>query len=398
MGDKNPGSRAHNDYFLKFEPLSVHCYMNIINSEKLPKNGLRWEIVNELKPVDLYCYLSAKYGPPNGPLSLLKDDDSDNLIHWDWVLINEHGIMSILGMNFRTEINLSGDFAERGLELEDLINQFKSDFKNYGKKITEFRKNLEYWTQFVNPYHRIKNAVEQNFEQLENLGVNPSAERIPNPKNADEIRSFEDRWNAINLRYSAAVGLVFGLRAMLPVMAESFINLLIFLLAKPEIQESPRLFKSVVTQHIDVRVQFLHLQCNGFKQPVDYTNEQCKAFHSLMNERNDLLHGNVEVEKLAFGNVYFLDKTPIFETYEDHWSVSIGASMDSVKFSTIHKDFKVVKDFISYILSLLDEAPRKEIEIIIEQRDLGLNKKTKRIGLLFSERIADFRAAFIKDD
>lgn len=45
------------------------------------KAGEIWEITNELKPVDLFCYLSAKYGDPNGILTLLKEEDSDNLIH-----------------------------------------------------------------------------------------------------------------------------------------------------------------------------------------------------------------------------------------------------------------------------------------------------------------------------
>ncbi|KFE47496.1 hypothetical protein [Pseudomonas congelans] len=387
-----------NDYFLGFEFLSPTCLINIMKGDKLPKNGLIWELTNEIKPVDLYCYLNAKYGPPKGIQTLLKNDDSDNLIHWDWALAGDDGIMIIMGFNFRTEIHLVGDFRDKGLTKEQLVEQFKGDFKNYGKKITEFRTQLEYWTQFVNPYKRIKNAVQENFNQLDSLGLNPDIDKIPNPKNAEEIKEFQDRWSAVNMRYSAAIGLVFGLRAMLPVLAESFINLLLFLLAKPELKENHRLFQSVVRQNIDIRVQLLHLHCTGFMQPVDYSSIQCGKFHTLMNERNNLLHGNVEIDALSFNNIYFHGKTPIFEQYEDHWGVSIGTSLKSVKFDTIHSDHKVVIDFIGYITSLLEENVKNQLINISEQRDLGFNKKTGRVGLLLAETIADFRVSTKPND
>ena len=38
---------------------------------------------NEIAPSDLYCYLHARFGPPNGPQNFLRNDSSDNLIHWE---------------------------------------------------------------------------------------------------------------------------------------------------------------------------------------------------------------------------------------------------------------------------------------------------------------------------
>jgi len=45
-----------------------------------------WIFRNELRPSDLFCYLGARFGKPNGFQNYLRSDSSDNLIHWEWAL------------------------------------------------------------------------------------------------------------------------------------------------------------------------------------------------------------------------------------------------------------------------------------------------------------------------
>src|SRR5690606_42145123 len=118
---------------------------------------------------------------------------------------------------------------------------------------------------------------------------------------------------------------------------------LLFVLGKPEIKNNSRLFQDTVRRPIDIRVQTLHLNCNHFSRPVDYTSEPCKAFHSLMNERNDILHGNVDPNKLAFGEVFFNGKVPVFTAYESFWDKSIGISVQSTRMEALDKDYQTVE-------------------------------------------------------
>ncbi|MDE2177969.1 MAG: hypothetical protein KGJ50_06655, partial [Xanthomonadaceae bacterium] len=67
------------DYFLNLELVHPSCIAKVLTGGLLPKNGMVWEIGNELLPVDIYCYLHAKYGTPNGLQNFLRSDDSDNL-------------------------------------------------------------------------------------------------------------------------------------------------------------------------------------------------------------------------------------------------------------------------------------------------------------------------------
>ena len=285
-------------FFLELKDLSPKEILELLDKKKLnssSKKGEIWEITNEIKPIDLFCYLSAKYGDPNGILTILKNDNSDNLIHWDWMLDSPKGLVHIQGHNFRTEIHVSGEVIESGLNKFDFISQIKADFKNYGQGISITKKSLEKWTEFINPYYRIKSTIEQSFIKLNELNLNLEQDRIDLKitQNQLEFEEVKERWTQTLQKYDFAVGQVFGLRAMLPVMAESFVNFLLFILARPEIKSNDRLYQTTIRQPIDIRVQSLHLNCNGFSSNVDYTAEECKKFQTLMNERNDLLHGNV---------------------------------------------------------------------------------------------------------
>lgn len=382
------------DYFLNQEAVSPSCLMTILQGDKLPKEGVMWEFTNEIKPLDLYCYLYAKYGPPNGIQSLLRSDDSDNLIHWEWALAGEYGITMIQGQNFRTEVHLRGHFKDKGLMVDDFISQIKSDIGSQGKKISELRKNLEKWTQFVNPYKRIESAVNQHFSKLDHLSLDPENDKVSHPTTEEEWKTYGDRLSTATDKYSYAVGLTFGLRSMLPVLAESFVNLILFILCRPDIKSNERLFQSTIRQPIDVRIQSLHINCIGFESAIDYSSNECKNFHTLMNERNDLLHGNVEVNKLSIGHVFFNKNVPLFLQYEDFWDKSIGVSMQSVKFDRIQSDRDVVTDFTRYLLSKLKPDMKEQVEIIMDKGQLGFNHKTGRIGVLFPEHMVDFRVVF----
>lgn len=353
-----------------------------------------WIIKNEIKPVDLFCYLYAKFGPPRGLLTMFRNPDlgSENLIQWDWMFNTDLGPLFIQGHNFRTEVHISERIKQSGLEANDFVTQIKSDFKNFGKEISNIKKSLEKWTEFVNPFFRIKTTIHQHFLKLEELKLDLDKDKISN------IFDLEDQniWVNITDKYYFATGLIYGLRSMLPVMAESFINCLIFLTCKPEIKNNSRLFDSIIRQQIDIRIQSLHLNCLYFTSHIDYTSDECKKFHTLMNERNDLLHGNINVSKQAFGDVYFNKDMAIYDSYKDHWEKSIGILIDSVKFDSIYEDLKVVEKFIEFILSHLDPKASEQTKRVLNSPYLGFNQKSGRIGMLFSNRLADFKLGSIK--
>lgn len=150
--------------------------MLLLQSPDRPQFETYWTLKNDIRPVDLYCYLYARFGPPNGIQNFLRADHSENLFHWEWALRSCGRILLLQGMNFRTEIWLSGE-EQPTSSRDELVVVLKSTFANYGSGMSRIRKSLEHWIEFVNPYQRIRRSVEKLVEELESLDVNGSVER-----------------------------------------------------------------------------------------------------------------------------------------------------------------------------------------------------------------------------
>lgn len=349
-----------------------------------------WELTDELKPIDAYCYLFAKYGPPNGIQNFLRSDDSDNLIHWEWTLLNEDGLLTIQGHNFRTEVHL---FREMGREFtrDDFVEQIKSDYSSYGKGMKNVRSGLEKWVHLVNPYRRIRNVLDHHIKTLDELDLDLDRDRRPHPASSEETENYAVTWAPVASKYTQALGLAFGVRAMLPVLAESFVNFIITVLARPEIKANPRLFSETLRRPIDVRVQTLHLNCVGFREVINYQSGPCKEFHTLMNERNDTLHGNIDVDRLAFEEIYFNGRVPVFTSYASFWDKSIGLEAKTVRLREIQSDRASVDRFVDYILGLLQEKTRASIKQMLAAPQLGYDKKRGIFGVLLPSHMVDGR-------
>ena len=346
---------------------------------------LAW--TSEMSPADLYCYLWARFGPPNGLQNFLRADHSDNLIHWEWVLDHMAGRIHLQGMNFRTEILVLGDLSVGENDRIAFADLFKRDFANHGRAMAELRKKLEHWTEFVNPYQRLRAAVEKLLLDLRALDLQPETQKIADITNARDYKP--DQWNEVLGRYSRGLGLCFGIRSMLPVLAEAYVNFLMFALLRPELKADERLRENALRQPIDIRIKTLHMTCVGFERPVDYSTPACKAYHTLVNERNDLLHGNVVLDKLRFNDVYFNGKVPVFKTYRSMWDRSVGVEISAVGLHRLEEEVATVNAFVAYLSSCLKAEIRNQIAMMATKRDLGWNEKDGRIGTLFANHLVD---------
>lgn len=354
---------------------------------KRAKGASVWAWKSEISPADLYCYLGARFGRPNGPQNFFRSDDSDNLIHWDWVLDHPAGDLHILGMNFRTELWLTGVTGVTDTDRLELATLIKADFKNHGAKISQVRAALEKWTEFANPYQRLSRSVEKMLADIRELDLKPETQKLPNPTSADDPPIGD--WSEVLSRYSKGLGLCCSVRSMLPVMAEAYVNFLLFVLMRPELKNDERLRENALRQPIDVRVKSLHMTCVGFAKPIDYGCSECKAYHSLVNERNDLLHGNVVLEKLKFNEVYFDDKVPVFKEYRSMWERSVGVEIGAVGLHRLEQEVQTVKSFTEYLTTCMHPKIKKQIDLMAEKRELGWNQQTGRIGVLFPDHLVD---------
>lgn len=385
------------DFIESLQYLQPRQILELLRAEDRPRGCQCWTITNEIKPVDFYCYLSARFGLPNGIQNMLRQDCSDNLVHWNWTFRYESGLIDVQGTNHRTDVWLIGPFELESDDREDFIRRVKADFAALGAEMAKCRKSLEHWIEFVNPYQRLRRSVSQLVEELRSLEL----DQISEPSN---VLDFEDRetaarrWSEAASKFNRGFGLCFGIRSMLPIMAESFVNLILYVLMRQELKADSRLKDNAFKQPIDVRVKSLSLNCSGFKQHVDYSDPACGRYHSVVNERNDLLHGNINIGKLRFNEVYFHGTVPVFKEYRSMWQLSLGVERKAVGLDKVKEELAAIDDFITYVLSCLDDKVRPNIEYMLSRLELGLNTRDNRLGVLFSEQLVDSKAGPASDE
>ncbi len=212
------------DFIASLRPMHPREVFEMITKNAWPKGGAMFELVNELRPLDLFCYLGARFGQPNGFQNFLRKDDSDNLIHWEWTLRHKAGIVSFQGMNFRTEVHTYGDVGAAESDKDALVAQVKADFAAHGSVMSDVRKKLEHWVEFVNPYQRIKMSIDGLIEELAALKLEPDQDALDVFQwETDDPAAMEKRAEERGARYSKGFGLCFGIRSMLPILAEAYI-------------------------------------------------------------------------------------------------------------------------------------------------------------------------------
>ncbi len=216
----------------ELEHLSLKEVVEILSAADRPRGTVLWYIENQLLPADIFCYLWARFGPPNGIQNLLRGDHSDNLVHWNWTLRYKEGLLDIQGMNFATHIGFLGEVDVVESDRDIFVTRLKDDFRNHGKPMSKCRRHLEDWVEFINPYRRLQRSIQLLVDDFKALKI----DEIP------ELPSFGSQayWNAREevtklwkdaaVRLNRAFGLCFGIRLMIPVMAEALINLILFVL------------------------------------------------------------------------------------------------------------------------------------------------------------------------
>lgn len=366
----------------------VHEFNQNSTMIKRDRDFTLWVDINNIKPIDLYCYLQVRFGMPNGIQNLFRNDDSDNIIHWEYTLNYEGYRISIMCMTYRIEIHKTIDFQDQKFAKDQFIKDLKSDFKNYGKEISIYRSKIETWHLFINPFKRIKTAIDSNFTELEQLNLS----NIKHPDFKKFTNKTKKEMQLVGAKFSKANTLGINISLTLPIYAESFINFLIFTLAKSKPPENKEDYEQFIRSPINERVKNLHLKCLGFNCAVDYNNNiSCKEFQSVMNIRNEMLHGNVNPNTNHFDTVYFEGRLPLFAKFTSLEFDSYIASQTGIEYSTLLKRYESIQNFISYVLTCLELPVANQIMDMLDEPFPGWNPKTKRLGKLFSDRAVDFQ-------
>jgi len=333
--------------------------------------------------VDVYCYLKARFGEPNGFQNILRKDDSDNLIHWDFNLKAGEEDVYICGTSREIHFLVSAKMSDA--DWHDLISAVKRDFGRVGKEKGLVLKSLEKWVVFPNKFVEIATVcAELHADIKKNAGGYLT---YKTPSAGKEGGRERERVKKLLQRLSKAYRSSLELSLLTPILAEAFINMVILILCKREIRDNARQFEEFIRSNIDAKLFDLAYKCEGFVRPIDPHSEAFKNFKRVMDKRNHTIHGNCDPEKEQLETVYFEGTRPLFKKPGDHIGEFLEAQESQYQPEMVIKEYEETHAFLTDIASCLEPKLLNAFRRIIEANYPGYDVGRKKVGVLFPDYV-----------
>lgn len=384
-----------NPQFLDVENWRISSKAEVLNflksksppnqSGRIKKNtGSALIFRTHLRPVDIYSYLKARFGAPNGVQTYLRSDDSDNLFHWDYNIKAGVGDIYILGASRQIHFHLSEKIEDSGWGL--LLRTIKRDFARIAKGKSTILKSFEKWAVFENKFAIIaENCAELHENILEAPEFDSRRLCASNKKILGQsLRRIKDT----SKRAATLHGDCLKLRLLTPIMSEAFIALFIITFCKDEVRRDKGRYTSFMRARIPDRLELLYQNCHSMISPVDKKSDSYKNFMTIINERNDLIHGNMHPEKDFIEIVYFEGKQPIYQETGDQITKFFEQLEKLYDPSRVIENYENAHLFLFELIRCLHPKAHSWFLNIMNDSYPGFEMRQKRITRLFPSHLA----------
>ncbi|NEW99191.1 hypothetical protein [Rhodopseudomonas sp. BR0G17] len=324
-----------------------------------------------LRPVDVYSYLRARFGEPNGFQNFLRRDDSDNLIHWDFQL--KAGTEDVYICGHLREIHIALSEALTDLEWQTLIKAIKSDYHRVAKAKSKITHSFEKYVVFQNKYLALSDLCADLHARISEAATSNSVDY-----KFDDSEEFKKEMNRRSSQVAAVFNDCLTLRLLMPIMAESYINMLILTFCRREILDDKERYNRFLRAKIPQRLRLLSENCDGFEKTIDKDIPGYSNFMNIFNQRNFALHGNVSPLQEQIETIYFEGRRPLF--------VNPGNSIEMLfafmeKHADRHKlleDYEQLHTFLHEVTKCLSADKRAFFEHVISDAYPGFRMDLRR--------------------
>lgn len=341
-------------------------------------------VQKQISPFDFYTYLYGRFGEPNGLMTRMARDDSNNLFHWDYWLKAGDRDLKFTGLSEEVHIAVDRPFSDA--QWIRLIRAIKSDFARSSKEKGRFARSLEKWSIFPNQYLTIANRCSQLYHIIDD--ALPKIEKLLEKKLTVELIGKKRNQQQHSKYMTAITEAPTELSVLAPVMFESFIGFLVAALVKTEFKNDTVAYEKFVRSPLNVKLTRLSEVCSWFMRPIEQNNPVFGRYWSVVNKRNDIIHGNVDPVRDAVDVVYFHGKRPLFRTGGDRLAQHWRRLLEQYKPREVADDYLATHEFILEIMDHLIPPVRNELHMLLRDTQPGWDNSRRRMGRLFPDVVA----------
>lgn len=346
-----------------------------------------------LSPFDVYSYLRARFGKPNGMQSVmihglhLVRDDSANMFHWDYVLLAETEEIYVTGAAREVHVMVARDMSDN--DWLDFADNLKQDFANLAKEKKAIVSSWQKWHVFHNRYNSLAQRCAELLATLER--AMPALKREAHMRvGQSDLATLKSRATERGKLVTRLTNAAIELTIITPVLFESFIGLLVATHLRPEVRQNRRLYDAFKRSPLDVKIFELASKCQGFNRPIEDTNAVMRAYWRVVNERNDVIHGNVDPVGDALEIVYFEGNKPIHRTGGDAIQEFWNSLLDQYRPEQVISNYLLAHEMIIEILNHMTPGARKMMQLLMEDTQPGWDDDRKKAGKLFPDFVLNF--------
>jgi hypothetical protein len=350
------------------------------------ENGLKRHTLvvrSHLKPVDVYSYLMARFGQPNGFQNFLRRDDSDNWIHWDFNIKADLEDVYFAGTSREIHISTSEKLTDE--EWKELILAIKSDYRRVAKQKSQILRSFEKFVVFQNKFVSLAELCAELHAEI--VDAPPYERPPPIGYDEDSLQKYKDAMTRVANRANQLYGNSLKLRLLTPIMVEAFINMLILMFCKSEVRDDRTSYENFIRANVPDRLALLSDNCVGFDRPVDKSTSAYASFMRVINKRNFALHGNVDPVREKIEVVYFDGRRPLFVTPGDHIEKFFEQLESQNTPEEVVKEYEDVQAFLFEITECLSANALQFFEQVISDAYPGYKLKKKRVTRILPDYV-----------
>lgn len=356
-------------------------------AEDAPPTRQALILQSTISPLDLYAYLKARFGYPNGFQTFLAKDDSDNLFHWDYLLDSDGQRITFTGAT--QEVHVWHERELTDAEWHTFIDNLKGDFRRVGREKSEVIRAFEKWYIFPNRYLAIANRCAELYHKLQGSLPRLKADVMTNGMRSNDP-DFMRKRHSRSAWLTNVTEACIELPILTPVLFETFIGLIVAFMTKPEVKANQRVYQAFTRSNLDVKIFDLAVRCQGFEKPVAADNEVMAKYWQVVSRRNDIIHGNIDPVRDATEIVYFDGKRPLYPAGGDrviHFWQGIISQYNPEQVLT---DYLTAHEFMAEILEHMSPPSRFTMKTLMNDTQPGWDDKRRKVGRLFPDHLTAF--------